>query len=75
MSCHIGYDVLWDSQDPDYEQNKQFSMTEQELVEVSLAQESKVYYDLSCDDACQVTDVILDEDGSSLKDYLMEACS
>ncbi|WP_321156179.1 hypothetical protein [Psychrobacter sp. LV10R520-6] len=75
MSCHIGYDVLWNSQDPGYEQDKQFSMTTQGLVEVSLAHGSKVYYDLFCDDAdCQVTDVILDDEGSSLKDYLMEAC-
>ncbi|WP_350558157.1 hypothetical protein [Psychrobacter sp. CAL346-MNA-CIBAN-0220] len=79
MSCHIGYDVLWNSQDPDYEQDKLFSMTTQGLVKVSLAHGSKIYYDLSCDGIdestdCQVTDVILDDEGSSLKDYLMEAC-
>lgn len=75
MSCHVGYDVLWASQDPDYEQEKKFLMTTQGLVKVSLAHGSNVYYDLSCDDVdCQVTDVILDEDGSSLKDYLIEAC-
>ncbi|WP_367111929.1 hypothetical protein [uncultured Psychrobacter sp.] len=37
MSCHIGYDVLWSSQDPDYEQDKQFSVTSKGLVQVSLA--------------------------------------
>lgn len=75
MSCNVGYDVLWDSQDPDYAQDKQFSVTEQGLVQVSLAQGSDVYYDLSCDDSsCQVIDVILDDDGTSLKDYLIEAC-
>jgi hypothetical protein len=76
MSCHIGHDVLWDSQDPDYQQQLQFSMTEQGLVKVSLAQGSSVYYDLSCDDtdtACQVADVILDN-GTSLKGYLIETC-
>ena len=79
MSCHIGYDVLWDSQDPDYEQEKQFSLTEKGLVKVSLAQGSNVYYDLSCDGIddsvdCKVADVILDEDGASLKEYLLKTC-
>ena len=79
MSCHIGYDVLWDSQDPDYEQEKQFSMTEQGLVKVSLAQGGDIHYDLSCDGIddsadCKVADVILDEDGASLKEYLLETC-
>ena len=75
MSCHIGYDVLWDSQDPNYEQAKQFSVTKQGLVKVSLAQGSIVYYDLSCDNStCKVADVILDEDGTSLREYLIETC-
>ncbi|SLJ84653.1 hypothetical protein [Psychrobacter sp. DAB_AL43B] len=79
MSCHVGYDVLWDSQDPDYEQEKEFSITEQGLVKVSLAQGSNVYYDLSCDGMnkeikCQVADVIMDEDGASLRKYLLETC-
>lgn len=78
MSCHVGYDVLWDAQDPDYEQDKKFSMTEQGLVQVSLAQGSNVYYELSCDvdssEACQVADVILDEDGKSLRKHLLETC-
>ena len=79
MSCHIGYDVLWDSQDPDYEQEKKFSLTEKGLVKVSLAQGSNVYYDLSCDGIddsadCKVADVILDEDGASLKEYLLKTC-
>lgn len=75
MSCHIGYDVLWSSQDPDYGQDKQFSVTTQGLVKVSLAQGKDVYYELSCNDAsCQVADVILDEDGTSLREHLQEAC-
>ena len=84
MSCHIGYDVLWSSQDPDYEQDKQFSVTTQGLVKVSLAQGDEVYYKLSCASvdnksidnkaACQVTDVILDEDGTSLREYLQKSC-
>lgn len=79
ISCHIGYDVLWNSQDPDYDQGKQFSLTEQGLVKVSLVQGGDVHYELSCDGIddstdCQVVDVILDKDGRSLKDYLMEAC-
>lgn len=79
MSCHIGYDVLWSSQDPNYEQDKQFAVTEQGLVQVSLAQGDDVYYELSCksvghDVACQVTDVILDGDGKSLREYLLEHC-
>jgi len=80
ISCHVDYDVLWDSQDPDYAQDKQFSMTDQGLVQVSLAHGSNVYYELSCngtdDDAnCRVADVILDEDGkSSLHKHLLETC-
>ena len=78
MSCNVDYDVLWSSQDPDYAQDKQFSMTEQGLVQVSLAQGSQVYYQVSCDGtdsktACQIADVIL-EDNTSLKDYLNENC-
>lgn len=78
MSCHVGYDVLWDAQDPDYKQDKQFSLTEKGLVQVSLAQGSNVYYELSCDvngiTDCQVADVILDEDGKSLRKHLLETC-
>ena len=79
ISCHVDYDVLWDSQDPDYTQDKQFSMTDQGLVQVSLAHGSNVYYELSCngtdDDAnCRVADVILDEDGKSLRKHLLETC-
>ena len=79
MSCHIGYDVLWDSQDPDYAQDKQLSMTDKGLVQVSLAQGSQVYYDLTCDGMdkeakCQVADVVLNEDGESLKEYLLKTC-
>ena len=78
-SCHIGYDVLWNSQDPDYEQEIQFSLTEQGLVQVSLAQGDDVYYELICsgtdnEATCQVADVILDDDGTSLREYLEEAC-
>ena len=79
ISCHVDYDVLWDSQDPDYTQDKQFSMTDQGLVQVSLTHGSNVYYELSCngtgDDAdCRVADVILDEDGKSLRKHLLETC-
>ena len=77
MSCNVDYDVLWDSQDPDYTQDKKLSMTEQDLVQVSLAQGSDIYYELSCDDNdknCQVADVILDDDGKTLRKHLLEAC-
>ena len=79
ISCHVDYDVLWDSQDPDYAQDKQFSMTDQGLVQVSLTHGSNVYYELSCngtgDNAnCRVADVILDEDGKSLRKHLLETC-
>jgi len=54
-------------------------MTDQGLVQVSLAHGSNVYYELSCngtdDDAdCRVADVILDEDGKSLRKHLLETC-
>ena len=79
MSCNFDYDVLWDSQDPDYTQDKNFSMTEQGLVQVSLAQGSDIYYDLSCgsDDErsdCQIANVILDQDGRTLRKHLLETC-
>ena len=75
MSCNVDYDVLWDSQDPDYTQNKDFSVTDKGLVQVSLAQGSDIYYELSCtDDNCQIADVILDEDGNTLHNHLLETC-
>ena len=74
-SCHVGYDVLWNSQDPDYAQDKQFSVTTRGLVQVSLAHGHDVYYELACDNsACQVADVILDEDGTSLRAHLLKNC-
>ena len=75
MSCHIGYDVLWDSQDPDYTQDKKFSVTKQGLVQVNLAQGSTIDYELACDDKeCRVHDVIVDKKGTSLKKYLHKEC-
>ena len=80
MSCNIDYDVLWNSQDPNYTQDKKISMTEQGLIQVSLAQGSDIYYELSCDDsnkdnaACQVADVILDKDGKTLRKHLLKNC-
>ena len=76
-SCNIDYDVLWSSQDPDYTQDKKFSITDQGLVRVSLAQGSDIYYELSCDDndkTCQVADVVLDQDGKTLRKHLLETC-
>ncbi|MGB6925657.1 hypothetical protein [Psychrobacter sp.] len=76
-SCNIDYDVLWNSQDPDYTQDKKFSITAQGLVQVSLAQGSDVYYELSCDDNdknCQVADVVLDQDDKTLRQHLLENC-
>ncbi len=78
MSCNIGHDVLWDSQDPDYTQDNQLSVTEIGLVKVSLAQGSDVYYELSCNDTeCQVADVILDNEmygSKTLKTFLTKNC-
>jgi len=76
-SCNIDYDVLWNSQDPNYTQDKKFSITDQGLVQVSLAQGSDVYYELSCDDNdknCKVADVVLDQDGKTLRQHLLETC-
>ncbi len=76
-SCNIDYDILWNSQDPDYTQDKKFSITDQGLVQVSLAQGSDIYYELSCDDndkTCQVADVVLDQDGKTLRKHLLETC-
>ena len=79
MSCNIDYDVLWNSQDPDYTQDKKISMTEEGLVQVTLAQGSDIYYKLTCDSAdkngdCQIADVTLNEDGGTLSQHLLEAC-
>lgn len=74
-SCNVDYDVLWDSQDPDYTQDKKFSMTDKGLVQVSLAQGSNIYYDLTCNDKdCQIADVSLNEDGGTLSKHLLETC-
>lgn len=77
-SCNIDYDVLWDSQDPDYTQDKKFEVTKQGLVQVSLAQGRDIYYELSCDidgsPDCQVADVILNDDGETLRKHLLETC-
>ena len=75
MACNVDYDVLQDSQDPDYTQDKKFSMTDKGLVQVSLAQGSDIYYDLTCNDKdCQISDVSLNEDGGTLSKHLLEAC-
>ena len=77
MSCNVDYDVLWNSQDPDYTQDKKFSVTDKGLVHVSLARGSDIYYELSCDDKnanCQVADVILNKDGDTLRNHLLETC-
>ncbi|MGP4714238.1 MULTISPECIES: hypothetical protein [unclassified Psychrobacter] len=79
VSCHIGYDVLWRSQDPDYTQDKTFSLTTTGMVQVNLAQvddvSNQVYYELACDESvCQIADVILDSDGTSLREYLIKSC-
>lgn len=79
MSCNVDYDVLWDAQDPDYTQDKEFSINNKGVVQVSLAQGSNVYYELSCDSnnesaACQVADVILNETGKSLSQHFIETC-
>ena len=74
-SCNLDYDVLWNSQDPDYTQDKKFSMTDKGLVQVSLAQGSNIYYDLTCNDKdCQIADVSLNEDGGTLSKHLLETC-
>ncbi|WP_227677023.1 hypothetical protein [Psychrobacter sp. JCM 18900] len=76
-SCNIDYDVLWSSQDPDYTQDKKFSITDQGLVQVSLAQGSDIYYELSCDNndkTCQVADVVLDQNDKTLRQHLLETC-
>ena len=77
LSCNVDYDVLWNSQDPDYTQDKKFSVTDKGLVHVNLAQGSDIYYELSCDDKnanCQVADVILNKDGDTLRNHLLETC-
>ena len=79
-SCNIDYDVLWNSQDPDYTQDKKFSITEQGLVRVNLAQGGDIYYELSCDDRdknnidCRVLDVILDQNDKTLREHLLNNC-
>lgn len=75
ISCHIGYDVLWSSQDPDYTQDKTFSMMTSGLVQVNLAQGDNVHYELVCDESvCQIADVILYNDGVSLREHLIKSC-
>ncbi len=78
MSCNVGHDVLWDSQDPDYLQKREITMADNGLVKVSLAQGDDIYYELVCDNtnnksSCEVNDVMF-ANKISLKDYLFENC-
>lgn len=74
MICGTGHNILWDSQDPDYEQDKNISMTKNGLVTVSLAQGRDIQYQLTCNSSdCQISDVIT-SDNKSLKDFLNKSC-
>lgn len=72
MICGTGYDVLWESQDPDYAQDKTIAM-HGDLVAVTLAHGDTVQYKMVCDEKCAVDDVIM-SDGKSLKNYLNNSC-
>ena len=74
MICGTGHDILWDSQDPDYAQNKNIFMTKNGLVTVSLAQGGDIQYQLTCNSSdCQISDVMT-TDNKSLKDFLNKSC-
>lgn len=74
MVCGTGHDVLWESQDPNYEQDKQISVHSDGLVDVRLAQGKTVRYKMACDaTTCMVADVIM-ADNKSLKDFLNKSC-
>lgn len=74
MICGTGHDVLWESQDPNYEQDKQISVHSDGLVNVTLAQGETVRYKMACDATkCMVADVIM-ADNTSLKDFLNKSC-
>lgn len=74
MICGTGHDVLWESQDPNYEQDKKISVHSDGLVNVTLAQGETVRYKMACDATkCMVADVIM-ADNKSLKDFLNKSC-
>lgn len=73
--CGFGQDVMWQSQDPQYNIPLQFSKVGQNKVKVSLGKGNKqraVTYILKCNgNDCKVSDVI-DSSGSLKKNILAE---
>ena len=75
--CGFGQDVMWQSQDPEFNVPLQFSKVGQNKVKVSLGKgkwnkQSSVTYILKCNgNDCKVSDVI-DSSGSLKKNILAE---
>ena len=63
--CGLDYDVLWQSQDPNYKAKLNYSLTPNGQVKVKIGKES-VSYAVACSgNSCKITDVF--SDGSVTK--------
>ena len=77
--CGTDHDVVWQSQDPEYDRKLTFTKLGNNRVKVNLAkgqwhEPSSVVYQLKCKgNHCQVSDVI--EGRNSLKQDILDECS
>ncbi|MBP6345671.1 MAG: hypothetical protein KA346_07150 [Neisseriaceae bacterium] len=73
--CGLDYDVLWQSQDPDYAEPLQYALTRKGQVTVSIGrpEQAQVTYALNCEaDRCQITDVF--SNGGSVVKMINRTC-
>lgn len=64
MVCASDYDMLWQSQDPDYQEKLSYVIDSQGRVQVHIGARAKVTYPLVCHSGrCKIDDVI-DHQGS-----------
>lgn len=70
--CGFDYDILWQSQDPDYGINIQYATAPNGHIKVNLGHEGSVAYVLACEgQSCKITDVI---SGGSVVKMINQAC-
>lgn len=71
--CGVDYDVIWDSQDPEFVMPK--ISADNDRIKATLGHGTDIYYQLDCQgDSCQITDVTL-TGGGSLKSTLNSSCT
>lgn len=71
--CGFDYDLLWQSQDPDYAEPLQYAVNQQGQVHVKIGREAAVTYALACEGGrCKITDVF---SGDSVVELINQDCS